>query len=322
MHARATDEERRWFDTQGQVSESATLRTMGRTLNGEEQALIEIKAVDGRYPLVGEVPTNGIPLRDSHRRRRRRGPGAARAARPQDRRSDAHRRGLGPRARHHRRRARRHCRPPHLRPARVPLARDARQDQARAAGHARSLALCAGASRRRRPFGRYAVGDARPRQGSASRRRLHGGGPARSLAAGDTHARPASAVPDIPRPDCASRRRCRRRQCGCDVHRAAARRHRDDEEPRRHGQSRVLDVPGAGAGHRAHRCRHRSPGGPGNSAGARRTVRRCTADQGRDFLLDAQRAVGHRLRRSGVAAVHAVAAGAGGAGQRQRAVPR
>jgi putative ABC transport system permease protein len=59
MHTRATPEERQWFDTQGRVSESATLRSMGRSLDGEEQALIEIKAVDDRYPLVGEMPTNG-----------------------------------------------------------------------------------------------------------------------------------------------------------------------------------------------------------------------------------------------------------------------
>lgn len=65
MHARATDEERRWFDTQGQVSESATLRTMGRTPDGNEQALIEIKAVDSGYPLVGEVPTNGGRFADA-----------------------------------------------------------------------------------------------------------------------------------------------------------------------------------------------------------------------------------------------------------------
>lgn len=65
MHTRATPEERQWFDAQGRVSESATLRSMGRSLDGEEQALIEIKAVDGRYPLVGEVPTNGAKFADA-----------------------------------------------------------------------------------------------------------------------------------------------------------------------------------------------------------------------------------------------------------------
>lgn len=64
MHARATDAERKWFEAQGQVSESATLRTMARRLDGEEQALIEVKAVDGGYPLAGAVEVQGAPFAD------------------------------------------------------------------------------------------------------------------------------------------------------------------------------------------------------------------------------------------------------------------
>lgn len=56
-HARATPVERAWFDAQGRVSETATLRTMARRLDGEDQALIELRSVDGAYPLVGEVKT-------------------------------------------------------------------------------------------------------------------------------------------------------------------------------------------------------------------------------------------------------------------------
>jgi putative ABC transport system permease protein len=64
MHARATDAERKWFGEQGQLSESATLRTMARRLDGEEQALIEVKAVDGAYPLAGAVEVQGAPFAD------------------------------------------------------------------------------------------------------------------------------------------------------------------------------------------------------------------------------------------------------------------
>lgn len=65
MHARATDAERAWLDARGLVSESATLRTMARRLDGEEQALIEIKAVDGSYPLAGAVEADGATFADA-----------------------------------------------------------------------------------------------------------------------------------------------------------------------------------------------------------------------------------------------------------------
>ncbi|MBA4129962.1 MAG: hypothetical protein C0519_00910 [Hyphomicrobium sp.] len=54
-HTRATDDERRWIETFGRVSETATMRTMGRRIDGEDQTLIELKAVDTAYPLVGAV---------------------------------------------------------------------------------------------------------------------------------------------------------------------------------------------------------------------------------------------------------------------------
>jgi putative ABC transport system permease protein len=55
MHARATTEERRAMEGVGSVSESATLRVMARTTDGEEQMLAEVKSVDAAYPLVGEI---------------------------------------------------------------------------------------------------------------------------------------------------------------------------------------------------------------------------------------------------------------------------
>jgi putative ABC transport system permease protein len=58
-HTRATADERRWIDTFGRSSETATMRTMGRRVDGDDQTLIELKAVDGAYPLVGSVTLEG-----------------------------------------------------------------------------------------------------------------------------------------------------------------------------------------------------------------------------------------------------------------------
>ncbi len=54
-HQRASTEERAWFAAAGRMSETATLRSMARRLDGEDQSLIELKAVDDAYPLVGKV---------------------------------------------------------------------------------------------------------------------------------------------------------------------------------------------------------------------------------------------------------------------------
>lgn len=54
-HKRASAEELTWLSARGRVSETATLRAMARTLDGNEQALIELKPVDQAYPLFGEV---------------------------------------------------------------------------------------------------------------------------------------------------------------------------------------------------------------------------------------------------------------------------
>ncbi len=54
-HARATKPERAFLDTQGGVSERVTLRTMARLPNGDDQTLVELKAVDRAYPMVGTI---------------------------------------------------------------------------------------------------------------------------------------------------------------------------------------------------------------------------------------------------------------------------
>ena len=73
-HKRAEPAELAWFNARGRVSESATMRVMARTLDGNEQALAELKGIDGPYPLVGETKlAGGISLDTAVRSK----PGAA-----------------------------------------------------------------------------------------------------------------------------------------------------------------------------------------------------------------------------------------------------
>jgi putative ABC transport system permease protein len=61
-HREATRGERAFVDRQGQVSAAATMRAMSRTPTGQ-LALVELKAVDGAYPLYGAVELDdGQPL--------------------------------------------------------------------------------------------------------------------------------------------------------------------------------------------------------------------------------------------------------------------
>jgi putative ABC transport system permease protein len=62
----ATPEELAYLTERGQVSAVATMRAMARTEGGTEVALSEVKAVDGAYPLAGELKTTqpGTPLAD------------------------------------------------------------------------------------------------------------------------------------------------------------------------------------------------------------------------------------------------------------------
>ncbi|MGN6143491.1 MAG: ABC transporter permease [Mesorhizobium sp.] len=54
----ATPQERAFLSGLGQVSESAGMRSMARLPDGSDQALVELKAVDGAYPLYGALETD------------------------------------------------------------------------------------------------------------------------------------------------------------------------------------------------------------------------------------------------------------------------
>ncbi|WP_421725943.1 ABC transporter permease [Bauldia sp.] len=55
----ASPEERAYLQDLGTLSEVATLRAIARTADGEGQALVELKAVDDPYPLVGALSVEG-----------------------------------------------------------------------------------------------------------------------------------------------------------------------------------------------------------------------------------------------------------------------
>ncbi len=67
-HQELEGKERAWLWAQGRVSETAVLRAMARTLDGSEQALVELKGVDAAYPLAGSLTlSDGQTLgRDIH----------------------------------------------------------------------------------------------------------------------------------------------------------------------------------------------------------------------------------------------------------------
>jgi putative ABC transport system permease protein len=51
----ASDAEKTFLQSRGAMSSAATLRAMARTADGEQATLVELKAVDGAYPLYGAV---------------------------------------------------------------------------------------------------------------------------------------------------------------------------------------------------------------------------------------------------------------------------
>lgn len=53
----ASDSERTFLDSLGEVSISTGLRSMARKPDGSAQALVEVKGVDGAYPLYGQMQT-------------------------------------------------------------------------------------------------------------------------------------------------------------------------------------------------------------------------------------------------------------------------
>ena len=65
-HLPANAAERQFLDASGTVSEIALLRAMAVSLDGARHTLIELKAVDANYPLVGTVQLQpGLTLRDA-----------------------------------------------------------------------------------------------------------------------------------------------------------------------------------------------------------------------------------------------------------------
>ena len=54
-HRRAEAAEMAWLAANARVSETATLRAMGRRLDGSEQVLVELKGIDSAYPLAGAL---------------------------------------------------------------------------------------------------------------------------------------------------------------------------------------------------------------------------------------------------------------------------
>jgi putative ABC transport system permease protein len=52
-HRGAVEDERRWVEEQGRVSEIQTLRAMVRDLSSDRRTLSELKAIDNAYPLFG-----------------------------------------------------------------------------------------------------------------------------------------------------------------------------------------------------------------------------------------------------------------------------
>jgi len=53
VHRPASDEERAFLDGQGKVSEALSMRAMAYAQNNSQRQLVEVKAVDGRWPLFG-----------------------------------------------------------------------------------------------------------------------------------------------------------------------------------------------------------------------------------------------------------------------------
>jgi putative ABC transport system permease protein len=66
VHRRTDAAERSYLESLGEVSEVATLRAMARRPDGEAQTLVELKAVDGAYPIFGTMTVVGggeaVPL--------------------------------------------------------------------------------------------------------------------------------------------------------------------------------------------------------------------------------------------------------------------
>jgi len=64
VHRPASDEEHAFLDGQGKVSEALSMRAMAYAQNNSQRQLVEVKAVDGRWPLFGTPQF--IPIQNLH----------------------------------------------------------------------------------------------------------------------------------------------------------------------------------------------------------------------------------------------------------------
>jgi putative ABC transport system permease protein len=65
IHREVDERERAFLDELGEVAQSANMRSMARLADGSDQTLVEVKAVDGLYPLYGAfVAEPALPLND------------------------------------------------------------------------------------------------------------------------------------------------------------------------------------------------------------------------------------------------------------------
>lgn len=66
----AAPAERSYFESLGTLAESISMRSMARLPDGSDQALVELKAVDGAYPLYGALATTpSLPLSELFKER-------------------------------------------------------------------------------------------------------------------------------------------------------------------------------------------------------------------------------------------------------------
>ncbi|WP_421927525.1 ABC transporter permease [Neoaquamicrobium sediminum] len=65
IHREVDDRERAFLEELGEVAQSANMRSMARLADGSDQTLVEVKAVDGLYPLYGAfIAEPAMPLDD------------------------------------------------------------------------------------------------------------------------------------------------------------------------------------------------------------------------------------------------------------------
>ena len=267
IHREADATERAFLDRAGRVSAAATMRAMARSCEDARRAnapLVEIKAVDGAYPLFGAARLDpAMPLADALAERD--GvygaaaealllarldlkPGVAHHGRQRDHRNPRH--------------ARRRAGPPVGRRLRSRAAADDQpggvaRDRPAAAGLAGALALSPAPGRQRRQRRRRAARDRR-RQRAGAGCRLGSTRPQQCLARARAQHRALHAIPDAGRPHRAAGRRRRRGERDPRSSRPQARHHRHPEIARRHRRQRVRGLPDAGDGPGVHR-RHPRP---------------------------------------------------------------